>query len=165
MILGTSRTLRSMGRCCAARWAARRWRSQAFQVRRRRGRSRGCKRSWPRSEPKNVLIYLGTNFDSSFPASIQSLVSLVQAAGARVLVATVPTSAANTAIVNSLKGVTVVHFDVALTASVAASALNASLYNSVDVDGNPYNDWVHPNAAGHAAMAARVLQDAPFLEP
>jgi len=115
-------------------------------------------------QPKNVLIYLGTNADASFSTSLKTLVSIAQAAGAKVLVATIASSAANTAIVNALQGVTVVHFDLALTASGAGSALNASMYNSVDVDGDPYNDWIHPNAAGHAAMAARVLADAPFLK-
>jgi lysophospholipase L1-like esterase len=80
-----------------------------------------------------------------------------------VLVATVPTQQGYTSIINALQGITVVHFDTALTISGAGSSTLTALYNNTDQQGNAFDDGLHPNLAGHAVMAARVLIDAPWL--
>lgn len=115
-------------------------------------------------KPKNVLIYLGTNGDGSFTESLQKLRYLCDLYGANVYVATVPTQAGYTATVNALPGyVRKVKFDLALTSGGAGSGLLPALYASFDAAGNAYNDSLHPNALGHAAMFARVQLDAPEL--
>jgi lysophospholipase L1-like esterase len=118
--------------------------------------------------PRNVLIYFGYNPDSGWATNLNAMISLARSYGANVLVGTLPVTnagdqVAKTAAVNALPGITVVHFDLALTATGAGSALNTAMYASSDLAGHAYNDSTHPGPLGHAAMAARVLLDAPFL--
>lgn len=114
--------------------------------------------------PQNVIIFLGTNADASFATNIVTLAYSAHRAGANVYVCTVPTSSTHTATVNGMAAwVRKIALDLALTNSGAGSGVVAALYAGTDAGGGAFNDSLHPNADGHAAMAARVLADAPEL--
>jgi lysophospholipase L1-like esterase len=114
--------------------------------------------------PQNVVVYLGTNTDASFATNIQIIRSTCDHIGANFYVCTVPTNSTHTATVNGLAGyVGKIKFDLALTNSGAGTGVISSLYANTDANGNAYNDGIHPNAQGHAAMLARMQTDAPEL--
>lgn len=113
-------------------------------------------------KPKYHLIYIGTNTDNELAVNLMMLLSLVIRNGSIPLVATIPTRATDTTFINNLPSyITVVKFDLALSASGAGSALIKKLYQSQDLDGNVYIDTLHPNALGNKKMLDRIKVDAP----
>jgi lysophospholipase L1-like esterase len=114
--------------------------------------------------PQNVVVYLGTNTDASFATNIQIIRSICDQIGANFYACTVPTNSTHTATVNGLAGyVGKIKFDLALTNSGAGTGVLAALYDNTDANSNAYNDGIHPNPLGHAAMLARMQTDAPEL--
>lgn len=116
-----------------------------------------------RIKPKNVVIYLGSNYtsDATFSSELKKLVAVAKTKGSTVIVCTIPTQSGGTTIVNALPNdVIKVKFDVALTSSGAGTGVVPSFYATTDKAGNPYNDNLHPNATGHQRMYNRFMLDA-----
>lgn len=112
--------------------------------------------------PRNVLINVGANTgdEAAFATNLATMVRIAKNAGARVFVATVPTSADKTAAVNALSGVTVVNLGTATTVNGSGSARIAAFYAGTRPDdGQAFNDGLHENALGHQRVAGQMLRD------
>lgn len=100
--------------------------------------------------PKYIFIALGNN--SGGESTLFSMVEWAKLKCEKVFVATVPTNATTTAVVNALdSSVGKIAFDLALTESGAGSTFLAA-YDS--------GDHLHPNAAGMEQMLRRMMLDA-----
>jgi len=115
-------------------------------------------------KPKNVVVYIGTNTDSTYLNNIYLVLAVIRNVKANPIFCTIPTKLTETNIVKALPSdVKKVNFDLALTATGVGSALVTAFYTNTDLSGAPYTDSSHPNESGHLNMFRRFVIDTPDL--
>jgi lysophospholipase L1-like esterase len=117
--------------------------------------------------PKYLVMMIGTNDASlvslaNYEANVNTIVSQAEALGIQVIICTIPTNGSGAqssinsenAFLLGLSGVTFVRADIATSVGGDGHTQDTSLFGS---------DFVHPNALGAAAIAARFATDAPAI--
>ena len=107
-------------------------------------------------KPKYAVIYLGTNQENSdgFRTRYSNMVTSLTAIGAIVIVCTIPSAPALTAIVREIaeeQGAHVCDFDFLYQHKT-------EYYTCYDMVGNQYNDNIHPNGIGQNLMATKICE-------
>ena len=109
-------------------------------------------------KPYNVLLYLGSNYESStiFKQNYMEMLQILSDLKCNIILGTIPTQADITVIVKELAktfNAKIVDFDSLLKID---GVLNREYYYNYDYNNKLYNDNIHPNAIGEYLMATSI---------